>query len=591
MSIDPITAQVINGRLSGITLEMSRKLVRMSFSILFKESEDIGCALVAADGWQLSEADTTPLQMGPMPYAVQGLWEMLAERGESVDDIVPGDVFIHNDAYKGSSHPPDINIIVPVFYDGALVGYSCTTGHHLDVGASKPGTSVIDAVDDWACGVRLRGVRIRIAGVENTDVWQMIRDNVRIPELTIGDLRAQLAAAEIGARRLVELMDEMGCDQVLEAKQWAEDYSEKMLRAEIAALPDGVYRAEGVSDGFPDSDNPAHKNLPMVCTLRVTGDELEVDLTGTSPQLDDMAINMPFQGTVMVVILSVIRSVLLDTDTHVDIYQNQGILRPITVVAPEGSMANPTFPAPTLSRSMPACVLADVIVKAFAQIVPERCCAGISVLGAYAYNGVIDGKYWGHWDIYEGSYGARYAKDGMDAMDTLFTNTRCAPIEEIETEYPLRCMGWQLNDNKIGHGRFRGGVGGRKDFMFLVDGMIASETDTHTYEPWGWMGGHDGSSGSMAVWSEGTAMRVVPPKTAPTPTKAGEIYRAVSGNGGGMGPPVEREILRVERDFRDDFVSLKEAEEVYGVVIDPATRRADIAASNRLRETMIVASS
>jgi N-methylhydantoinase B len=573
MTIDAITAQVINGRLTGISLEMARKLVRMSFSVLFKESEDIGCALIAADGWQLSEADTTPLQMGPFPFAVQGLWKVLEERGESVADIRDGDVFIHNDAYLGASHAPDIDIIVPVFYEGELVGYSCTTGHHIDIGTSKPGTSVIDAIDDWACGLRLRALRLRSEGVDNEDVWRMIHDNVRIPDLTIGDLKAQIAAAEIGARRLIDLMDEMGKDQVLAAKKWAEDYSEAMLRAEIAALPDGEYRAEGVSDGFPEIDDPRYSQLPVVCTLRINGDELEVDLTGTAPQIPDMAINMPFHGTVMVVILTVVRSVLLDTDTHVAVPQNEGVMRPLTVTAPAGTMVNPSFPAPTLSRSMPACVLADVILKAFAQIVPERCCAGISVLGAYAYAGVQNGKYWGHWDIYEGSYGARAGKDGMDAMDTLFTNTRCAPVEEIETEYPLRCMGWQLNDNKVGHGKFRGGVGGKRDFMFLVDGFIASETDTTTFSPWGLAGGHEGSPGGMSSFEEeGGEATWVPPKMAPRAATKGQIYRAESGNGGGMGPPEERDADRVVRDFRDDLISLDDARNVYRVAIDPETR-------------------
>lgn len=573
MSIDPITAQVINGRLSGISLEMARKLVRMSFSVLFKESEDIGCALIAADGWQLSEADTTPLQMGPFPFAVQGLWKVLEERGESAEDIRDGDVFIHNDPYLGASHAPDIDIIVPVFYEGELVAYSCTTGHHLDIGGAKPGTSVIDAIDDWACGLRLRALRLREAGEENTDLWRMISDNVRIPELTIGDLKAQIASAEVGARRLVELMDEMGAEQVLAAKQWGEDYSERMLRAEIAALPDGEYRAEGFSDGFPEIDDPAYKELPIVCTLRVKGDQLEIDLTGTSPQIPDMAINMPYRGTVTVVILTVVRSVLLDTDGSVEVPQNEGIMRPLDLNVPEGTIANPTFPAPTLCRSMPACVLADVILKAFAQIVPERCCAGISVLGAYSYTGVTDGKYWGHWDIYEGSYGARWSKDGMDAMDTLFTNTRCAPVEEIETEYPLRCTSWQLNDNPVGHGRFRGGVGGQRDFMFLTDGFIASEADTQTYKPWGLAGGHDGSSGATGRFvREGAELEPVPPKIAPRPARTGEIYRAVSGNGGGMGPPTERDPQRVLRDFRDDLVTLEEAADIYGVVIDPETR-------------------
>lgn len=584
MSIDPVTAQVIYGRLNGISVEMARKLTRMAFSILFKESEDIGCALVGPDGWQLAEADTTPLQMGPLPLAVQGVWKVLEERGEPLEE---GDVIVHNDAYLGASHSPDIDIIIPVYYEGELVGYSCTTGHHLDIGCAKPGTSVIDAIDDWAGGLRLRAIKLRKRGEEVPEAWTLISDNVRIPDLTIGDLRAQIAAAEIGAQRLAELMDEMGKDQVFAAKEWAEQYSERMLRAEIAALPDGEYRAEGVCDGFPDMDDPAYKNLPMVCTLRVTGDELEVDFTGTAAQLPDMAINMPFQGTVTVMTLAVIRSVLLDTETHVDVPQNAGIMRPLTITAPEGTMPNPTFPAPTVSRSMPACVLADTILKAFAQIVPERCCAGIAVLGAFSYAGVADGKYWAHWDIFEGSYGARWSKDGMDAMDTLFTNTRCAPVEEIETEYPLRCRGWQLNDNPVGHGRFRGGVGGKRDFEFLVDGFIASEHDGHTFSPWGLEGGLDGSpSGMWKFDADGAEPVAVPPKTPVTAARKGEIYRAIAGNGGGTGPPTERDPQLVLRDVRDDIVSIEEAREVYGVAIDPETRAINDEETARLRGPM-----
>jgi N-methylhydantoinase B len=581
MGIDPITAQVINGRLRSISVEMSRKLTRMAFSILFKESEDIGCALIGVDGGQLAEADTTPLQMGPLPMAVDGVRRVLAERGETIED---GDVIVHNDAYLGASHSPDIDIIVPVHYDGELVAYSATTGHHLDIGCAKPGTSVIDAIDDWAGGLRLRGIKLRRRGKDVADAWRMIEDNVRIPELTIGDLQAQIAAAEIGAQRLVELMDEMGKDKVLAAGAWAEDYSERMLRAEIAALPDGEYRAEGTCDGFPNMEDPSYRDLPMVCTLRVNGDELEVDLTGTAPQIPDMAINMPFQGTVIVLVLAMVRSVLLDSDNHVDVPQNRGIKRPLTIVAPEGSMANPTFPAPTVSRSMPACVLADVVLKAFAQVVPERCCAGTAVLGLFSYTGVIDGRYWGHWDIFEGSYGGRWTKDGMDAMDTLFTNTRCAPVEEIETEFPLRCREWQLNDNPIGHGRFRGGIGGKRDVELLVDGFVASEHDGHTFSPWGLAGGHTGSPCSMwRLVREGAEPERVPPKMAVKAARAGEIYRAVAGNGGGTGSPLERDPEMVLRDFRDDLISLDTARDIYGVVIDPETRSVMENETRRLR--------
>jgi N-methylhydantoinase B len=400
----------------------------------------------------------------------------------------------------------------------------------------------------------------------------MIADNVRIPRLVIGDIEAQIAAAEIGAQRLLALMDEMGADQVFAAQHWFEDYSERMLRQEIAALPDGDYSAEGFVDGFPDDPDPAKRDLRIAVTLRVRGADLEVDLTGTAPQLNDLPLNMPLEGTVMCSVFTVVRSVLLDTDNHEPVPQNRGIARTLTLTAPKGSLANPVFPAPTLARVMPACILTDTLVKAFAQVVPERCCAGCGTLAVLSYSGVQDGAYWVHMDIHEGSYGARWTKDGMDAMDTLFTNTRCAPVEEIETEYPLRCVRWELNDYAVGHGEHRGGKGGLREFQFLTDGYISSEADGQRHRPWGLAGGGSAHPAEIWVVQPDGSSEALSSKLPGRSTKAGEVYRLIAANGGGTGNPLERDPVRVLNDWLDEIVSLEEAEREYGVVIDPETR-------------------
>jgi N-methylhydantoinase B len=563
--IDVVTAQVIQGRLDQIAFEMSRKLIRMGFSILIKESEDIGCALVDAEGWQLCEADTTPLQMGPIPWYVQGVLSILAETGE---EVRPGDVFIHNDPYLGASHSPDIGFLVPVFHGGDLIAWSGTTAHHLDIGCAKPGTSVIDAVDEWAGGLRLRGLKIREEGRDNRHLWRMIADNVRVPKLVLGDMEAQIAGCELGAQRLLELVEEVGLDQVLATQAWAEDYSERMLRAEVEALPDGEYAAVGFSDGFSDDPDPEKRDLRFAVTLRVKGDALEVDLTGTSPQLQDRPLNMPFQGTVMCAVLTVVRSVLLDSDNHQAVPQNRGILRPLEVVAPRGSLANPVFPAPTLARAMSGQVLADTLLRAFAQAVPERCCAGTGAFSVFSYSGMRDGGYWVHMDIHEGSYGARWTKDGMDAVDTLFTNTRCAPIEEIETQYPLRCLRWELNDSPVGHGRRRGGKGGLRDFRYLTDGYFSSEADGQHHPPWGLAGGMDGTTAEMWIDAGSEAAERLSSKQPGRTARSGQVFRQVAPNGGGVGPPRERDPALVLDDVLDEIVSVEDARAVYGVAID-----------------------
>lgn len=582
--IDPVTAQVIQGRLDQIALEMSRKLVRMSFSIIIKESEDIGVALVDRDGWQLAEADTTPLQMGPIPWYVQGAMSVLEERGEEID---PGDVIVHNDPYLGASHSPDIGFFVPVFFEGEHIAWSGTTAHHLEIGCSKPGTSVLDAVDEWAGGLRLRGLKIREEGRDNDHLWKMIADNVRIPQMVIGDMQAQIAACEQGAERLVDLMEEVGRDRVLATQTWFEDYSERALRSEIEALPDGEYFAEGVIDGFDEDPDPAKKNLRLAVTLRVTGSDLEVDLTGTAPQIQDLPLNMPLQGTVMCSIFTVVRSVLLDSDNHEPVPQNRGIARPLTVTAPKGSLANPEFPAPTLARVMPACILSDTLLRAFSEVVPERCCAGTGALAVFSLSGVQDGEYWIHMDIHEGSYGGRVSKDGMDAMDTIFTNTRCAPIEEIETEFPLRCRRWELNDDPVGHGRSRGGKGGLRDWEYLSGGYFSSEADGHLFSPWGLQGGGQGAPAQMWINPDDpeTAEKLSS-KQPGRPTNSGQVFRAVAPNGGGYGSPLERDPEQVLGDWLDEIITLEEAEQVYGVAIDTEAERVLADETKRAREQL-----
>jgi N-methylhydantoinase B len=576
--MDTITMQVIGGRLASIAAEMSQKMIRMSFSILIKESEDIGCAITDADGNQLAEADTSPLQMGPIPFYVRGAKRILAERGE---DIRPGDIIMHNSPYHGASHAPDIGVLVPVFRDVRLVAFAVTTAHHMDIGCAKPGTSVIDAVDEWAGGLRLLALKVREEGRENIGIWRMIADNVRIPDLVIGDLRAQLAAAEIGAARLNELFDEIGIDRVFEAQRLLEDYSERMLRQQIAALPDGEYRAESVLDGAPD--DPANRDLPIVTTLRIAGDTLEVDLAGTAPQLRNLPFNMPLEGTVTCAIYTVIRSILLDSEIHEWVPQNSGLARPIKISAPLGCMANPIFPAPTLARAVGGLAVADALVRAFAKVVPEKACAGCGTLSVYSYSGLSDDGYWVHMDIHEGSYGARATKDGMDAVDTLYTNTRCAPIEEIETAYPLRCRRWMLNNKPIGHGRFRGGVGGMREFEFLTDGYISSEADGQRHAPVGICGGQDGYPSEMwLVDADGSATQLGSKLTGRDARK-GQVFRVIAANGGGYGDPLNRDPDLVLRDWRDGLLGVDEARRVYAVVICPDERSIDREATKALR--------
>src|SRR6266446_5390203 len=387
-SIDSITASVVQGALENIAVEMGYKLMRMSYSSIIRESEDFGAALVDAQGRGLAEsAQSTPLQSGPIPGYVRGVLRLLHERDDTLE---PGDVIMHNDAYTGASHGPDVAFIVPVFHDGQCIAFACTTAHHLDIRALSPGScGIVDAMDAYAEGLQFKAIKVYERGRKIEPVWQLLRDNIRVSDLVVGDMEAQIAAARIGAERLQDLVRQYGLE-------------------------------------------------PIQATVTVAGDEITVDLTGTADQVRDRPINMPLEGTVDVAVWLTIRSVLLDTAVHGHIPVNHGLTRPITIIAPKGCLANPEFPAPTIARFCPGNQLADTEMKALSQAVPRQVAAGIGNLKVIAFSGTQAGRQWVHMEIFEGSYGGRFRHDGMDAVDTLYANTRNNPIEDIESHLPLR---------------------------------------------------------------------------------------------------------------------------------------------------------
>src|SRR5258708_18088380 len=296
LGIDSITTSVIKGAVENIAVEMGYKLMRMSYSSIIRESEDFGAALVDAEGRGLAEsAQSTPLQSGPIPGYIRGVQRILAERG---DTIRPGDVIMHNDAYSGASHGPDVAFIVPVFVEGRLIAFAATTAHHLDIGSLSPGScGIVDAIDAYADGLQFKAIKVYDRGVKNDMVWQIVRDNIRASDLVVGDMDAQVAAARIGAERMAELVErygletfEMGCTALM-------NHAKRLIRQAIARLPDGVYRAETAIDGYLDSDDPSKKELPIVVTITKKDDSLVVDLPGTPRQVPTRPVNMPLEGT------------------------------------------------------------------------------------------------------------------------------------------------------------------------------------------------------------------------------------------------------------------------------------------------------
>jgi len=565
--IDPVTAAVIHGALENIAIEMGHKLMRMSYSSIIRESEDFGAALTDAEGRQLCECKmSTPLQSGPIPGYIRGILRIMAARGET---LKPGDVIMHNDPYNGASHGPDVGFCVPVFLDGALIGFSVTTAHHLDIGALSPGScGIVDAVDTYAEGLQFKAIKVVSEGRRNDAVWHMLRDNIRASDLVVGDMEAQIKAAEIGAGRYLALVQQYGLATVNAAYEDLMDYSERLMRDAIRALPDGDYTATTYFDGYLDDPDPSRRELPITATIKVRGDNLVVDLTGTASQLPDKPINMPLEGTVDCAVWLTIRSILLDSVTYGNIPQNSGLTRPIEIIAPKGCLANPIFPAPVIARFCPGNALADTVMKALAQAVPTQVSAGIGNLRVIAFSGLNDGKHWVHMEILEGSYGGRHGLDGMDAVDTLYANTRNNPIEDIESHLPIRVDRYELRNDTAAAGQWRGGIGTVRQFTCLADGGFSVEGDGHRFRPWGFDGGIDGQTASLTLIDKAGKQTPLVSKVPYHKVKAGDHLISFGPCGGGYGDPLKRDPDAVLFDVLEGYISPEQAKADYGVVLN-----------------------
>jgi N-methylhydantoinase B len=581
--IDPVTLQVIGGALHSIAEQMGNVLYRMSYSSIIRESQDLGAGLFDTGYNTLCESDSTPMHIGSLPGYLRGI-----EQSIPLGTWQPGDCVIHNHPYFGASHSPDIAIVMPVFFEGELVGFSANTAHHVDIGAATPGL-IIDVPDMFAEGMLFNGLKLYEAGKRNEALWKYIRDNTRVPSLVMGDLEAQIASAELGVRRFEELFAAYGRATVLRATRQLMDYTERMLRREIEQIPDGDYVAEGFLD---DDGRTRGVHLPVKVTVRVRGSDVEVDLTGSSPQVPT-AFNVPFDGSTKVACYFAFRALLLDTYTHQEyIPQNEGSFRPVKVTAPPGTIFNPIAPVAAEARFSQIQRVVDLIIKALAPVLPDRCTAGnAATLSFAAYSGVRpNGDYWVFLEVNEAAMGGRPASDGPDTIEELMRNTRNNPLEDLGMHLPLICDRYEVRDDvPPGAGRFRGGAGVVKAQRFLTPGFVTHESDRHEDPPWGIFGGKDGAGGKLEIHNIGRpdAIRSEPAKFSGLRVQAGDVVAYFSPSGGGYGDPLERDPAKVLDDVLDGFITVEHASSDYGVVLVPVDDgygwALDRAATERLR--------
>ena len=476
---------------------------------------------------------------------------------------------------------------MPVFHLGKLVGFSANTAHHVDIGAATPGL-IIDIPDVFAEGMLFAGTKLYERGKRNEALWNYIGRNSRAARQLQDDLDAQIASARLGAKRFAELMDRYGAELILDATQQLMDYTERVLRQRIGAIPDGEYRAEGFLD---DDGKNRDVRLPIKVCVRIKGDGIEIDLTGSSDQVET-AFNVPFEGSTKVACFCAIRSLLLDAATSdVKVPSNQGSFRPVNVIAPIGSIYNPKFPAAAEARFAQCNRVIDLIYKALAPVLPDEIIAGSSAsLSFCSYAGVRpSGDYWVFLEVNEGSYGGRPRADGPDCIDNLMANTRNNPLEDLAMHLPMICDRYELRDDVMpGAGRFRGGIGVVKAQRVLTDAFITHENERHHDVPWGIFGGTPGQVGRVDIYNVARPgdVKHMPAKFSGMRVAAGDVHAFYGPCGGGFGDPLERPAGKVLEDVLDDFCTVEHARLAYGVIIDRVAETVDEAATRALRARM-----
>jgi N-methylhydantoinase B len=564
-AVDPITFEVIRNALVAATDEMVLALKRSAYSTNIKTRSDFSCAFFDAQLRPVAQGFAQPVHLGSMVEQVPKA--VLAYGPESLG---PGDVIVTNDPHPSGVHLNDVSLISPVHWEGDLLGYVANLAHHVDVGGGAP-ASIGAFREVFQEGVIIPPVKMVRAGAIVDDVFRLILAQIRSKHETAGDFRAQIAANATGVRRVQALVARHGVDTIRATMEELLEYTERRTRAEIAALPHGTYEAEGSVDNDGYTDEP----VVLRARIEITDDGVHFDLTGSDPQRR-APVNSTYAMTFSACAYAL--KCLVDPDLPV----NDGFYRLVSVHAPEGTVTNCTWPAPVVGGWETQTRLVDVLFRALLPAFPQRLPAGTKAMMCQAGFGSLDveaGTYTCFYDTFAGGYGARWASDGPDAVQAHGQNTENAPVEETELNYPVRIDGLSLVENSEGPGRFRGGLGLRKDYRFDLHTTFTILADRDRSGPWGVFGGSDGRIAEYmhirdtveTKLSSKTTLDLVP----------GDVISVRTCGGGGYGAAEEREPEHVLRDVLQGKVSVERAREIYKVAV--ADRRVDTAETEALR--------
>jgi N-methylhydantoinase B len=556
MTIEPVLLEILRNRFAAIAEEMGASLVRTAYSTNIKDRRDCSCALFTASGELIAQAEHIPVHLGVLPFGVKGAIARL-----KLDELRPGDAIMHNDPYVGGTHLPDIIILAPIFHRARLVGFVGNLAHHSDMGGMVPGSLPPRASEIFQEGIRFPPVKIRKAGTIDEELLQVLANNVRAPTDNRGDLFAQLAANNVGERRVIELYDEFGPELVDAAIVALSDYADRRMAAEIARIPAGTYDFEDQLEGDGFSADP----ILFRVSITIGDGTMRVDFTGTSPQ-----VRGPVNAVLPIAASAVYYVIKALTDPTMP--PNEGTFRRISLVAPEGTVVNARFPAATnAANGATSQRLVDVLMGAMAKALPDRVCAAATgsmnsiQIGGYDR---ASGRYYVHPETYGGGYGAMAGGDGAGGVQTHMTNTRNAPVEVLEATLPVEIEAYGLVPDSEGAGRYRGGFGITRRFRITADEVeCIVSTDRGAHGPWGLQGGGAARGTHVFLERDGQTSRLEP--KLHLRLQRNDCLVLETAGGGGWGNARTRPSEEVAADLREGLISPERAAAEYGFTPQP----------------------
>ena len=540
---DAIETEIIRGALVAAAEEMSVTIWRTSRSSVVREILDYSTCVFDADGFSVAQAARMPVHLNSMASCLRTLIESYVP----LEAWEEGDVILTNDPYSGGQHLPDVQTFTPVFHNGVRVGIAGILVHHLDVGGGAPGSYDANATEVFQEGICFPPVKIARRGEVNEDLVKVFLRNSREPENVGGDFASQLAALKVGARSIQRIAERYGAERLHDACNTIQRQSEELMRAAIAAVPDGRYTFED----FVDDDGLGSDPIRIHATLDVQGDEALVDLSGSDEQVPgpvNCTLNMSSSAVVCGVLMAIGQ----------DIPANAGCYRPIKIEAPLGSVVNAARPAAVANRMAVGHRVVNAVMGSFAQALPDKVPASYyGVSYAYALQAFAeDGSRPVYFDLECGGWGAHPDADGANAFSCGFHNVSNSPIEMIEQDYPLTFQTYGLVPDSGGAGRTRGGLGLVREFRLdAPTGRFVANLDRFEIPPYGLAGGDAGRAGRLTLRRANGDEVMLSSKVRGVEMNRGDSIRLETAGGGGYGDPADRSEDAVIADLAGGYVT------------------------------------